>query len=566
MDSTIPPQPDPASQPRRAGRWTFLAFGFLLAVQAVFLALQRNPYFEDDAAFYLRYADNLAAGHGMRWNAEEPPVWGASAPLWPLLLAVGELAGPTAAEAARAWSWMLTLAATGLLGLAAWRVRGEAGVLALAPLVAINHLYSTWGLSGMESPLTYFAVAAALAAVAGGAGGTTIGLAAGLCLVHKVDLAPFGACLLAGTFVWRRDAALRASLVALAIAGAWYGFAAWYFGSPLPNSFRTKLHSSYGNLTAGWFTANALFHGGNAVRSVLGLVGLYVLRRRPFLAALAVVQVAIPCVAYALKPPSEPFMWYVSATAPSLSLLAAVGAGRILTTVAGAPVRVGRAAAAAALLVALGVWLAAVELPRAERWHGYLSWIEPTRIQAGEWVAANTPPEVRVMTAWGNPAYHSRRFVYDASSLNRPPEPGVPLLRYEPEVWIDATFEPLADYRPTPPYRIVKTFTKANYGHEFSAIVLFHPALLGDDSTNVDRFVASLRRKVEGLVATGEAGRAAAARTLAAVERGLARIRAQVEALGSHRPVLARSRLEQLERVQAGVLELRELFARTGSR
>jgi hypothetical protein len=63
---------------------------------------QRTPYLEDDAAFFLRYAENIAAGHGWRWNVEEPPVWGASAPLWPVPVALGIRLG-LAPQTASSW-------------------------------------------------------------------------------------------------------------------------------------------------------------------------------------------------------------------------------------------------------------------------------------------------------------------------------------------------------------------------------------------------------------------------------------------------------------------------------
>jgi hypothetical protein len=144
-----------------------LALAFLLALQAACLFAQRTPLFEDDALFYLRYADNLAAGNGFRWNAGEAPVCGASAPLWPLLIAGAERLGLGPEAATLALSWLFALGAAWLLGLAVLRLHGVLGVLCLAPLLAINHFFSTWSTSGLESPLTFFLIAAALLAATG---------------------------------------------------------------------------------------------------------------------------------------------------------------------------------------------------------------------------------------------------------------------------------------------------------------------------------------------------------------------------------------------------------------
>src|ERR1700752_1805598 len=92
---------DPRGQPRIL---SWLAFGFLFALFAQRLAYQRDPYVVDDAAFFYRYAENIAAGHGWRWNIEEPPVWGASAPLWPPVVALGIKAGLSAVDSALIWS------------------------------------------------------------------------------------------------------------------------------------------------------------------------------------------------------------------------------------------------------------------------------------------------------------------------------------------------------------------------------------------------------------------------------------------------------------------------------
>jgi arabinofuranosyltransferase len=50
--------------------------GAILAIAVSRNSLSRVPF--EDAAMLLRYADNLALGHGFRWNVDEPPVDGAT--------------------------------------------------------------------------------------------------------------------------------------------------------------------------------------------------------------------------------------------------------------------------------------------------------------------------------------------------------------------------------------------------------------------------------------------------------------------------------------------------------
>jgi hypothetical protein len=455
-----------------------LALALLLGLQVVCLALQRTPYFEDDAAFFFRYAENIAAGQGYRWNPEEPPVWGASAPLWPLLLAAGVKLGLSAAAACQLWSWTLALATTVLLAWVAWRCSGFLGILALAPLLAINHLYSTWATSGMESPLTFFLIASALAVTAVPARGVLLGAVAGLCLVHKVDLAPLGVVLLAGAVLWRREHARSAALVALAIAAAWYGFAQLHFGSVIPNSF-LRMGANWGEMPHNWFVESALIAGAGEIRLPLAALGVFVLRKRSFLVAVALTALLVPSIAYTLKPPSEPFMWYAATVAPSLALLGAAGLGGALAWVTGERSTLARFGQAVLLLLPLGGWLAVREGPRVRAWHEYLSGVEPPLIAAGAWVDQHAPSDARVLTRWGHPAYASRRFVYDWSFLNRRLEEGNLLEKYAPEVWIDLSWKPLAQYGHPQQYRIVQTFGPPAGSRilNLTAIVLFRQDL-----------------------------------------------------------------------------------------
>lgn len=55
-----------------------------------------NPRFVfDDAYFFVRYAENILAGHGYTWNAGEAPVDGLSSPLWLLVVLAALLVVPT---------------------------------------------------------------------------------------------------------------------------------------------------------------------------------------------------------------------------------------------------------------------------------------------------------------------------------------------------------------------------------------------------------------------------------------------------------------------------------------
>jgi hypothetical protein len=61
----------------------------------------------DDSWIHLRFADNLAAGHGFAINPGAP-VAGSTAPLWTLCLALAIALGVPVCSARRSWGWPRT--------------------------------------------------------------------------------------------------------------------------------------------------------------------------------------------------------------------------------------------------------------------------------------------------------------------------------------------------------------------------------------------------------------------------------------------------------------------------
>lgn len=232
-----------------------------LALAALLLALPYAGYLTDDSFIHFQFAKNLLRGEGFSFNAGEP-TYGATGPLWVLLLALTGLAVPGAAATpattaftpALAWiakGWgalFLALAVARMIRLArriGWEPRAA---LFLGALAAAHPWSARWGLSGMETPLASFAVVSALDALAAallearpawraGAWLAVASLARPECLLLSV-LA--GAAVLAGSAVARLRAA--ASLAAgFAIPyGAWL-LAAWIqFHRLLPNTSGAK--------------------------------------------------------------------------------------------------------------------------------------------------------------------------------------------------------------------------------------------------------------------------------------------------------------------------------------
>ncbi len=95
-----------------------------LAVQAVGIWPYRSPFVWDNAPFTFRDAESIARGEGFRWNPGEDPVWGASAPLWALLLSGLTRAGLTPEAAAAGAGCAFTLASSLILAVPALRCAG----------------------------------------------------------------------------------------------------------------------------------------------------------------------------------------------------------------------------------------------------------------------------------------------------------------------------------------------------------------------------------------------------------------------------------------------------------
>jgi len=209
----------------------------------------------DDAMISMQYARNLAAGHGLVWNAGDTPVEGFSNPLWTLWMWVPHAFGLPDRYASL---WVALSGALAVAGCAAVygaivaRLGGSHARFLVASLVVLCYPLVHWSVLGMEVGLLALGIGfgihlalrleerrdrrslAALATVLGAlalvrADGVVPALAVAAVAVHR---SPGGtrlrlALVLAG--------AIAASLAAQTLARL------WYFGDPLPNTYYLKL-------------------------------------------------------------------------------------------------------------------------------------------------------------------------------------------------------------------------------------------------------------------------------------------------------------------------------------
>lgn len=121
----------------------------------------------DDSWIHCQIARNLVQGHGWSYNPGVP-VQNSSGPLWTALVAAGfALARPTV-WVPKLLGVLCFLGCAVLTGKLAWTWSADRGAAALAMLLAASSMPLAWhGLSGMETPLAAFLVAATFAAFYG---------------------------------------------------------------------------------------------------------------------------------------------------------------------------------------------------------------------------------------------------------------------------------------------------------------------------------------------------------------------------------------------------------------
>jgi hypothetical protein len=198
----------------------------------------RPPLLVDDAAISLRYAERLATGQGLTYNDHEH-VFGASNPLWVLLVAAGRWLGVETTAAATVLAVATFAVAVGLGWALAERLSNPLGGAVAAGLLVLPSTFRDHALSGLEVGLAAALGLGAILAVSGRRH-VLAGVLLGLALVTKADAAALLLAVVIAAGVRRRET-WRLVGVAVAVAGPWFVFAWLRFGSPIPRSVDAKL-------------------------------------------------------------------------------------------------------------------------------------------------------------------------------------------------------------------------------------------------------------------------------------------------------------------------------------
>jgi arabinofuranosyltransferase len=216
------------------------------------LALHQTMWVEDDAFIYLRYAEHLLAGHGVRWNIGQPPVEGVTGLSYLLaIVPLRWLGGGYFLDAVHGFNLMLLLAVL-VLGSAITRDPASASRWSWTPLLlAANDALAQYSRNGLETTLFAVMICAGLLAWdrASTRGGYALsGLAFGgvihtrldgalvcvACWIHELASAPRGQRRRAAERIICSAGALVAAVLPVAV------FRWCYFGDLIPNSARAK--------------------------------------------------------------------------------------------------------------------------------------------------------------------------------------------------------------------------------------------------------------------------------------------------------------------------------------
>lgn len=226
---------------RAAGPGPFVRRAFAAAVVALALGLAWSvAWLCDDAFISFRYADNLARGLGLVFNAGER-VEGYTNFLWTVLLAALARLGADVPL----WALFLNLvslaAALVLVQLTVRRLAPEARFAFAALALATSAAFTTYGTSGLETMPATALVCLALYLAARGAPPWSMGLVLAAAALTRPDQLLFGAALGLALLFDEKPRRIAGYAAALGgVFGAWWlGRWAWY-GEPFPNTWYAK--------------------------------------------------------------------------------------------------------------------------------------------------------------------------------------------------------------------------------------------------------------------------------------------------------------------------------------
>jgi hypothetical protein len=393
---------------------------------ALAVNLWYGPFLIDDMYIGLRYAANLAAGHGLVFNAGEP-VMGISAPLCVILMGIGGALGFDLTKVGLFLSVVPLTGMVALMQLLAVRVLRPAAAIACGLAIVVFPTMPFTANSGMDTSISMAAVYGTFWALVARRYWWA-GIASGVAVFNRPDGALVAAVALGYVFLRDRKEVYKIIVPTVLAVGPWLGYATWFYGSPIPHSIVAKQANHYtppGEVAAKILLVMTLI-GPVSVAAMAGIV--QAVRRRSGL-------IVIPAwmglyLAGLIWSRIDPFLfiWYLGPLAPGWILLAAYalqqgGDGLVdrWRQRRQGWAQAARLAPVAAILAAavvfgsldrpLEIFLKNIGYTRADRY-----------LEIGGWLRERMKPGQKVMVGECGALSYALRgyYILDASGLNSP--------------------------------------------------------------------------------------------------------------------------------------------------
>jgi hypothetical protein len=394
----------------------------------------------DDAAFTLKYVDNLNSGHGYRFNASDPePVYGSSSFLFTIVVCALKNLGIESNFLYARLPGLLGYFAVLILGFhLLYRMGGLLlGIFGIISLACVPQ-YFVVADSGLE---TMFAGALLCAALYLFYFQIHIGWLMFVCAamtLTKLDLLAASETLVLAQLIIslragreQARAFVRQACVFHVIPVALFCiFLVWYFGSILPNSLQAKL--IFLKHAGGYKYFHYFFESRNSYLPVFiaavisaGLITATAILEKslPSFRILAIWIVAIALLVQVwVTPFLEVFPWYfvVPLLALQFAALFSIGESRALSRSVITKVLCG----VSCILVLVTIVFPSVWGLRTSFWKDanggrlWLEVIERERRALGQWVARQGSPQDLLSTGYGWSAYDSKMKVFDHFGIN----------------------------------------------------------------------------------------------------------------------------------------------------